>query len=416
MEVFYGGSAGPGKSDALLMAALQYVDRRDYAALLIRKDWGMLSMPGALVPRMKDWLDQTDAHWAAGTHTWHFPSGATITFGHLQTPAARARYQSAEFQYVGIDECTDLDEQSFSFLFSRLRRAAASDVPLRFRSASNPTGPGRVWAKRRYVDDATREHGAMFVPAHLRDNPHVDQDAYIEALRKTHPITYQRLLNGDWEISESGLLFRASEWLADHRVPADAIDPTWPSVRYWDLAATQADADHPDPDWTCGLRMHFDRARPRVIISDVTRFRCSSGERDQRIRTIAETDGHNTVIGIEQEPGSSGKSVIAHLTSDVLFGYTVRGDRPTGPKEVRAQNAASAMQNGQVDIVAAGWNAEFIAECDSFDGTGETHDDQVDTLSGGFKMLTQMSAPVRTSGRRAAQASLTGAGGFGGRR
>jgi len=34
LEVLFGGSAGGGKSDALLMAALQYVDVPGYAAIL----------------------------------------------------------------------------------------------------------------------------------------------------------------------------------------------------------------------------------------------------------------------------------------------------------------------------------------------------------------------------------------------
>ena len=33
-EALYGGAAGGGKSDALLMSALQYVDQPGYAALL----------------------------------------------------------------------------------------------------------------------------------------------------------------------------------------------------------------------------------------------------------------------------------------------------------------------------------------------------------------------------------------------
>ena len=36
-EAFYGGAAGGGKSIALLMGALQYVDQPGYNALLLRK-------------------------------------------------------------------------------------------------------------------------------------------------------------------------------------------------------------------------------------------------------------------------------------------------------------------------------------------------------------------------------------------
>ena len=37
LEVFYGGAAGGGKSDALLAGALQYADVPGYAALIVRR-------------------------------------------------------------------------------------------------------------------------------------------------------------------------------------------------------------------------------------------------------------------------------------------------------------------------------------------------------------------------------------------
>ncbi len=80
-EVFFGGAAGGGKSDALLMAALQYVDAPKYAAILFRRTYADLSLPGALMDRAHEWLDGTDAVWNEQTKTWRFPSGATLSFG-----------------------------------------------------------------------------------------------------------------------------------------------------------------------------------------------------------------------------------------------------------------------------------------------------------------------------------------------
>src|SRR5262249_20716713 len=54
-EVLYGGAAGGGKSDALLMAAAQYVETPGYAALLLRETFRDLMQPDALIPRSKDW-------------------------------------------------------------------------------------------------------------------------------------------------------------------------------------------------------------------------------------------------------------------------------------------------------------------------------------------------------------------------
>src|SRR5688572_25485242 len=73
-EALYGGAAGGGKSSALLMAALQHVHVPGYAALLLRRTYADLSLPGALMDRAREWLMNTDARWNAQTKTWHFPS------------------------------------------------------------------------------------------------------------------------------------------------------------------------------------------------------------------------------------------------------------------------------------------------------------------------------------------------------
>ena len=55
-EAFYGGAAGGGKSDALLMGGLQYVDVKGYSGIIFRKSYADLTKPGALIDRAKEWL------------------------------------------------------------------------------------------------------------------------------------------------------------------------------------------------------------------------------------------------------------------------------------------------------------------------------------------------------------------------
>src|SRR6516225_862781 len=63
LEVLFGGAAGGGKSDALLMAALQYINVPGYSALLLRRTYSDLSLPGALMDRSHQWLRGTGAKW-----------------------------------------------------------------------------------------------------------------------------------------------------------------------------------------------------------------------------------------------------------------------------------------------------------------------------------------------------------------
>ncbi len=205
LDALYGGAAGGGKSDALLMAALQFVHEPGYAAILFRRTYADLALPGAIMDRSQEWLAGTDATWNGEKKTWTFPSGATLSFGYLDNERDRFRYKSSEFQFIGFDEGTEFPEKWCLYLFSRLRRLKGSTVPLRFRVATNPGGIGHKWVKKRYVDPDTAN--APFVPSKLDDNPHIDQAAYLEALAMLDPTTRRQLRDGAWVQDAGGLVY-----------------------------------------------------------------------------------------------------------------------------------------------------------------------------------------------------------------
>ena len=85
-ECFYGGAAGGGKSLGMLMCALQYVDKPNYSALILRKTFPMLNQPkNGLIPMSFEWLSNTDARWSGDHRRWTFPSGAVLSFGFLES-------------------------------------------------------------------------------------------------------------------------------------------------------------------------------------------------------------------------------------------------------------------------------------------------------------------------------------------
>ena len=95
-ESLYGGAAGGGKSDALLMDHARFFDVPGYAGLLLRRTYTDLSLPGALMDRARAWWATTGASWNDREKRWTFPSGASLSFGYCESPQDVFRYQGSE--------------------------------------------------------------------------------------------------------------------------------------------------------------------------------------------------------------------------------------------------------------------------------------------------------------------------------
>jgi len=392
LEALFGGAAGGGKSSALLMAALQYVDVPGYSAILFRRTFADLSLPGALMDRFKSWMDQyDDIHWNANSYVATFPSGARISFGYLNNTNDYLRYKGSEFQFIGMDEVTEIRESDYRYLFSRLRRPASgplAQVPLRMRAASNPA-PN--WVRQRFIVEGSKD-GRVFIPSKLTDNPGIDAVSYRLALQALDPIERRRLEMGDWWATTLGSLF--------DRTSAVIIDPTeLPQLmssaricRFWDLAATEPSFSNPNPDWTVGTLMMFDQGIAYIL--DVRKARVKGEKVEQLIAQTAYEDGHAVPIRMEQEPGSSGKALVDQYARYVVPGYDFQGIRSTGDKLTRARPFAAAFANGNVRVVRGPWLSEWLDELSSFPEACD-HDDQVDSAVGAFTHLTGLGLPQR---------------------
>lgn len=413
LELLYGGAAGGGKSVALLMAALQYVDVPGYNALLLRKTYADLNKPGGLMDVAQEWLRRTDAHWDNQKHTWTFPSRATLSFGYLQTEGDKFNYHGAEYHFIGYDELTEFTETMYLYLFSRVRRGpdrgasadnlTLADVPLRVRGASNPGGPGHDWVAERFIDENLRV--APFLPATLDDNPNVDKAAYELSFAKMGSIDRQRLRYGDWDAVEEGDLFKSGAiWLVeDWERPVAA-------VRYWDLASTEPTDQNKDPDWTVGTRMELG-VDNYMTITDVKRVRLGPGEVKQFVRDVALADGYHVQVYIEQDPGQAGKAQV-HEYARALPGVIVKPGLTRGrTKRDRAVPVAAALENRVARLNRYLPNLrEVLSELRRF--PNGSHDDIVDTLSGGYWALTEggiqtvtsASGPANPGGARPAAA------------
>lgn len=383
-ESLFGGSAGGGKSDCLLMGALQYVHIPNYSAILFRRTYADLALSGALMDRMSDWLAGKPVRWLDKSKTWLFPSGATVSFGYLEHEKDKYRYQGAQFHFIGFDELTHFHRSQYTYLFSRLRRLKTERIPLRMRSASNPGGVGHEWVRQRFLVEGEK-HGRVFVPATINDNPYLDYNEYVKSLQELDPVTRDQLLKGDWDATTKGNKFKREWFTIIDTAPADLR-----RVRYWDLASTEP-KPNTDPDYTSGCLMG---EREGVFyILDIRRDRLSPQGVEQLVRQTAELDGKNVSIVMEQEGGSSGKNTIDNYARRVLKGFVFKGVRSTGSKEVRANPLSSASEAGNVRLVRGNWIGDFLNELEVFATPSATHDDQVDSASGAFAELATSSAP-----------------------
>lgn len=222
-ESVYGGAARGGKSDALLAAALQYVDVPGYAALILRRTFPELRGADGLLARAHSWLTRTDAKWNEQTRTWTFPSGAVLEFGHVETEQDRFKYDGRAYQYVGFDELTSFAELQYDHIgFTRTSPQVAVPVPLRTRGSCTPTGVGVGWVKKRFI--TRRADDVTFVPASVVDNPGVDATQYAASLERVPEDLRKRLLYGDWEAFEGAAFDVTDASLIDRFELPDAFD------------------------------------------------------------------------------------------------------------------------------------------------------------------------------------------------
>jgi len=410
-EVFYGGAVGGGKSDALLMAALQYVDIPGYNALLIRDTYTNLVKPEGLLTRAHEWLHNSDARWKGEQKQYIFPSGATISFSYLDGPQDHFNHMGAAYQFVGIDEIVSIRENQATFLFSRMRSrdpdsykndlkvlydyteeqiesfySFYKSIPLRFRAASNPPLAEQIargeWVKKRYVNKDTRGD-RIFIPAGLDDNPHLNKAEYLTSLNRLDPVTRAQLLKGDWNIRVKGRMFDRSWFHIVDQAPAAARRCRFYDPAHTAPAAKKNAAGTTDPDWFVGCK-GASTEQKLFYIEHIRRWRKHPHESEQAVLSQAKIDGRETSIVIEREPSAGVKLVADYIR--LLAGFVCRGYiNPKGYLMDQAMAFASYAEAGNCYIVNGPWVEDALDELEVFpDGL---HDDQVRAMVGAFNEL-----------------------------
>ena len=406
--VGYGGSAGGGKTFAELIEGLRHIHNPKFNAVIFRRTSEQIRQSGGLWEASQSIYPLLGAKGREQTLDWRFPSGASIRFDSLQFERDKLNFQGAEIALLEFDELTHFTEGQFWYLVSRNRstcgvrpyiRATFNPDPNSWvkrlfapwvdKQFPNPAKSGEIrWMVRdgnsiSWVPEGTPDAKSItFIRSTVFDNQILlDKDpGYVASLKALPLIDRLRLLEGDWDAVESGNMFRREWFKFVDAAPVDAR-----RIRYWDMASTEV-KEGKDPDWTVGLKMAID-GEGRIYIEDIVRVRESPGTVERIIRATAELDRVSVGIRIEQEPGSSGKTVIDHYTRHVLHGFDFRPVKVTHSKTDRAKPISAQSEAGNVYLVRAPWNNDFITEVVPFPNP-LVHDDQVDTLSGAYSTLS----------------------------
>lgn len=279
-----------------------------------------------------------------------------------------------------------------------------------------PGAPAIIVATRWHPDDLSgrllKEHGDVWkeikLPALAEENDPLGRkvgEALWPERYSANALMRIRdaVLNYYWSAlyKQAPIAARAGMYDADGLEELDIIPDTDQMIllRSWDLAATQTDDIASNPDWTVGTLWGFDYESKRFGILDIVRGRWSPHKVMKKVSEVAEDDGPEVYIRMEQEPGSAGKIVIA-MFAKLLWEYLFKGLKSTGPKAVRAQPFLAACENGMVYLKKAAWNRALKDEINAFSGDSGDTDDQIDACSLGYNELKLLRKAKPTWGRK----------------
>ncbi len=231
-EVLFGGAAGGGKSDALVIEALRQIKIPHYKGLILRKTYPQLA---ELIDKSFLYYPLIDkkARYNDSKHTWKFSSGAKIIFGSLQHDKDKYNYQGQAYDYIAFDELTHFTWDEYSYLMSR-NRPNGPGTRCYMRASANPGGLGHAWVKDRFITPAPPMHtirqevelllpggvkekrwkSRVFVPSKVTDNMALmsNDPSYIVRLASMPEAERRALLYGDWD-AYVGQVF--GEWKND---------------------------------------------------------------------------------------------------------------------------------------------------------------------------------------------------------
>jgi len=386
--LLYGGARGGGKSWAMLLDVLRYIDVPGWTGLILRRVLKDITKAGGLWSKAKRCFANTGAVFREQPYldvTWGGDGGARLEFAHLGSRNIES-FQGQEYALIGFDEATHFSMDDLMWMATCNRSTCGAPVYMRWTCNPDPDhelrawvgpwlredgtadrslsgqlryfamsqGGKRVWADTR--EEASRLTGRGpdevfsfgFVPALVEDNVILlaEDPRYVGKLAWRGAVVEAQHRRGNWLArEEKGGMLRWSWW---GRV-TEPLGQIVRKCRAWDKAATRPTATNPDPDYTVGVLMGWDIYGNWYVL-DVVACREEPPGVDRLMGETAATDGPSVIQCIPKDPAAAGKSDVLHTSSSLraaLPGVQVVVRAPLKNKKVRAQKMSRELELGQ---------------------------------------------------------------------
>jgi hypothetical protein len=237
-ETLYGGTRGPGKTDALIMDFASEVGKgfgREWRGILFRRTYPELE---DLINKTLNWFPRffPKAKYNASSHTWRFPDGEELLLRHFLRQSDYWSYHGHAYPWIGWEELTTWSNSTCYLSMFSCIRSTNPNVPSRLRATTNPYGPGHNWVKRRWKlphgsgihgpvirdmdDKGNRLPDRVYVHGTIHENKvllHSDPK-YINRIRASasNPAMIEAWLSGSWDITSGGMF--DDVWSASHHI------------------------------------------------------------------------------------------------------------------------------------------------------------------------------------------------------
>lgn len=256
-EALYGGAAGGGKSEMLVLLPLIYRFHlhHKFKGIILRRTFPELEKE--IINRSYEYYEAAGGKYNKQEKRWKFPSGAEMQFGHAENEQDIRKYDGVEYNYAAFDELTHFTEFQYLYLVGSRCRSSTSELPSIVRNSTNPGGVGHAWVRRRFVEpcieggkiilDRVTGVKRFYLQAKATDNPYLmkNDPGYISRMEMLPESERRAKAYGDW-FTFSGQVFDnfRIEPLSDepsnakHVIEPFDVPDFWPKVNFTDWGFT----------------------------------------------------------------------------------------------------------------------------------------------------------------------------------